>query len=303
MNPKTFPMAGDWDSRVREAAQGGLRSAHRLLQCVSGQRACSGALELGVAAREAVAGFRSFASLLEAALPSRRRRIRRGPLPAAKGVDPAQLMDGGGPPKGGAASGGRLPLHPREKNAAPRPDSGVAVPARPPLFVPSLSVDGSGGVGIGKPLLSYYCYSSSSSAQTSVGGSSLYPWKRKHAGEEGSARCTVSTGGCHCSKRRKQRIKRTVKVPAVSSKLADIPPDDFSWRKYGQKPIKGSPHPRSYYKCSSMRGCPARKHVERCLEDANMMIVTYEGDHSHPRTGLSLPNFLITQGTNAIISK
>ncbi|KAJ0085898.1 hypothetical protein Patl1_08902 [Pistacia atlantica] len=106
--------------------------------------------------------------------------------------------------------------------------------------------------------------------------------KRKcNSMDEAALKCGSSSGRCHCSKKRKSRVKRVVRVPAISSKMADIPPDDFSWRKYGQKPIKGSPHPRGYYKCSSVRGCPARKHVERALDDPMMLIVTYEGDHNH----------------------
>ncbi|KAI4316207.1 hypothetical protein L6164_024209 [Bauhinia variegata] len=86
---------------------------------------------------------------------------------------------------------------------------------------------------------------------------------------------------CHCIKRRKNRVKKTIRVPAISSKIADIPPDEYSWRKYGQKPIKGSPYPRGYYKCSTVRGCPARKHVERAPDEPTMLIVTYEGEHRH----------------------
>ncbi|XP_075516073.1 putative WRKY transcription factor 7 [Primulina tabacum] len=92
-----------------------------------------------------------------------------------------------------------------------------------------------------------------------------------------------STGSrCHCPKKRKSKVKRVERVAAISMKMADIPPDDFSWRKYGQKPIKGSPHPRGYYRCSSVKGCAARKHVERALDDPNMLIVTYEAEHNHP---------------------
>ncbi|WCJ35477.1 WRKY DNA-binding protein 7 [Euphorbia peplus] len=108
--------------------------------------------------------------------------------------------------------------------------------------------------------------------------------------DDGARKCGAgSSGRCHCSKKRKSKVKRVVRVRAISSKMADIPPDDYSWRKYGQKPIKGSPHPRGYYKCSSIRGCPARKHVERALDDPMMLIVTYEGDHNHAHPNSDAP--------------
>ncbi|XP_004509109.1 probable WRKY transcription factor 15 isoform X2 [Cicer arietinum] len=118
--------------------------------------------------------------------------------------------------------------------------------------------------------------------------------KRKCSSETlGSGKCGSSSSRCHCSKKRKLRLKRVVRVPAISLKMADIPPDDYSWRKYGQKPIKGSPHPRGYYKCSSVRGCPARKHVERALDDASMLVVTYEGEHNHSLSAPDATNLIL----------
>ncbi|CAL4888637.1 unnamed protein product [Urochloa decumbens] len=84
-------------------------------------------------------------------------------------------------------------------------------------------------------------------------------------------------GGVPRSKRRKNQVKKVVcHVPADGSSS-----DVWAWRKYGQKPIKGSPYPRGYYRCSSSKGCAARKQVERSRTDPNTFILTYTGEHNH----------------------
>ncbi|XP_020684026.1 WRKY transcription factor 22 [Dendrobium catenatum] len=80
------------------------------------------------------------------------------------------------------------------------------------------------------------------------------------------------------TKRRKNQQKRM-----VCQVLADgLSGDLWAWRKYGQKPIKGSPYPRGYYRCSSSKGCLARKQVERSRTDQGMFVITYTGEHNHP---------------------
>ena len=57
--------------------------------------------------------------------------------------------------------------------------------------------------------------------------------------------------------------------------------DGFNWRKYGQKSVKGSENPRSYYKCT-FPNCPMKKKVERSL-DGQITEIVYKGSHNHPK--------------------
>jgi len=50
---------------------------------------------------------------------------------------------------------------------------------------------------------------------------------------------------------------------------------------------------RGYYKCSSVKGCPARKHVERALDDPSMLVVTYEGNHNHSLSMMEANNLIL----------
>ncbi|KDP41253.1 hypothetical protein JCGZ_15660 [Jatropha curcas] len=66
----------------------------------------------------------------------------------------------------------------------------------------------------------------------------------------------------------------------ASSLAVDKPADDgYNWRKYGQKQVKGSEFPRSYYKCTHPN-CPVKKKVERSL-DGQVTEIIYKGQHNH----------------------
>nr|ACH63233.1 WRKY protein [Rheum australe] len=63
-----------------------------------------------------------------------------------------------------------------------------------------------------------------------------------------------------------------------SSKTSE---DGYNWRKYGQKQVKGSENPRSYYKCS-YPNCPTKKKVEMSVE-GHVTEIVYKGSHNHPK--------------------
>ncbi|XP_024966449.1 probable WRKY transcription factor 34 isoform X1 [Cynara cardunculus var. scolymus] len=57
--------------------------------------------------------------------------------------------------------------------------------------------------------------------------------------------------------------------------------DGYNWRKYGQKQVKGSEYPRSYYKCTHPN-CLVKKKVERSHE-GHITEIIYKGAHNHPK--------------------
>ncbi|KAI4350167.1 hypothetical protein L6164_010676 [Bauhinia variegata] len=63
--------------------------------------------------------------------------------------------------------------------------------------------------------------------------------------------------------------------------LARTTEDGYNWRKYGQKQVKGSEYPRSYYKCT-YPNCQVKKKVERS-HDGQITEIIYKGAHNHAK--------------------
>ncbi|XP_028801680.1 probable WRKY transcription factor 57 isoform X1 [Neltuma alba] len=86
------------------------------------------------------------------------------------------------------------------------------------------------------------------------------------------------------SKKKGQKRIRQPRFAFMTKSEVDHLEDGYRWRKYGQKAVKNSPFPRSYYRCTNSK-CTVKKRVERSSEDPTIVITTYEGQHCHHTVG------------------
>ncbi|KAG5062826.1 hypothetical protein JHK85_004009 [Glycine max] len=85
-------------------------------------------------------------------------------------------------------------------------------------------------------------------------------------------------------KKKGQKRIRQPRFAFMTKTEVDHLEDGYRWRKYGQKAVKNSPFPRSYYRCTNSK-CTVKKRVERSSEDPTIVITTYEGQHCHHTVG------------------
>ncbi|KAK4488190.1 hypothetical protein RD792_003933 [Penstemon davidsonii] len=81
-------------------------------------------------------------------------------------------------------------------------------------------------------------------------------------------------------KKKGEKKQREPRFAFMTKSEVDHLEDGYRWRKYGQKAVKNSPYPRSYYRCTTQK-CPVKKRVERSFQDPSIVITTYEGQHNH----------------------
>ncbi|KAI4386404.1 hypothetical protein MLD38_004336 [Melastoma candidum] len=103
-------------------------------------------------------------------------------------------------------------------------------------------------------------------------------------------------------KKVQKRIRQQRVAFLTKSEIENLE-DGYRWRKYGQKVVKNSPFPRSYYRCTNSR-CTVKKRVERSSEDPSVVITTYEGQHCHHSAGFPRGGLLISHDTasSAVLS-
>ncbi|CAI9782128.1 unnamed protein product [Fraxinus pennsylvanica] len=123
--------------------------------------------------------------------------------------------------------------------------------------------------------------------------SSISSSSTEAAGDEDSNKCKKENQQKVCVEEGENSSKKEAKAKKKGEKKQREPrfafktksevdhlEDGYRWRKYGQKAVKNSPYPRSYYRCTTQK-CLVKKRVERSYQDPSTVITTYEGQHNH----------------------
>ncbi|CAL4961565.1 unnamed protein product [Urochloa decumbens] len=97
------------------------------------------------------------------------------------------------------------------------------------------------------------------------------------SGSGGGGKEKAKGGGRSGNKKKASRPRFAFQTRSAN----DILDDGYRWRKYGQKAVKNSAHPRSYYRCTH-HTCNVKKQVQRLAKDTSIVVTTYEGVHNHP---------------------
>ncbi|KAK1356432.1 hypothetical protein POM88_049688 [Heracleum sosnowskyi] len=99
-----------------------------------------------------------------------------------------------------------------------------------------------------------------------------------------------------CPKKTKKPSKSKDKPNEVKKVLsaAEMESDQWVWKQYGTRKLKGIDRPRRYYKCElaclEYEKCEARKKVNESCTHPNAYDVAYIGNHNHsPPTHSSYP--------------
>nr|ASU89559.1 drought resistance protein [Agropyron mongolicum] len=122
--------------------------------------------------------------------------------------------------------------------------------------------------------------------------------KKRKATDRGATSCHLPAAAMP-SKRRVRGAEAHREVQT------DTTADGFVWRKYGQKDINGSKHPRLYYRCAFRgEGCAATRRVQRSQEEPAAFVIAYYGEHTCgaafcQQRAEPLPPTVVDSGSNA----
>ncbi|EOA13007.1 hypothetical protein CARUB_v10026001mg [Capsella rubella] len=127
-----------------------------------------------------------------------------------------------------------------------------------------------------------------------IESSNLYGIETDPSGQNKTSDATTNTGLETVDHQEEEEDQRR-----GDSMVGGAPAEDgYNWRKYGQKLVKGSEYPRSYYKCTNPN-CQVKKKVERSRE-GHITEIIYKGAHNHSKPLPNRRSGMQTDGTEQV---